>query len=398
MKSKEHDFHLVDPSPWPIAISAAILILALGLVGALHKQIFGMFCLVLGISAVSGVLFYWWRDVIREAIYDKCHTTIVKHGLKFAMYLFILSEVVFFIVFFCSFFKAWLDPVFLFEAFSPAKKVEWPPEGILPPDPWSLPFMNILILLLSGTTITWANHSLLENDKKSTIKMLSITILLGVFFIIVQAIEYHEASFSLQETGEKLIYTSNFYMITGFHCAHCVYLERGKASLHLRTICALSLPPDPGISKTGWAIISLNEKNNIEFLGGGTISTDGKLGTGERLHIIFEQLKKVIFQYSPNEAAVEKIFVNKNPKSSLTLGYARGVVILALKITKLTMNEYDANYVKKSITGNGHADKDQIIFMVKQIVKNLSIKCHHAADALAVAICHAYTKGSCFVE
>ncbi len=181
MKSKEHDFHLVDPSPWPIAISAAILIFALGLVGALHKQIFGMFCLVLGISAVSGVLFYWWRDVIREAIYDKCHTAIVKHGLKFAMYLFILSEVVFFIVFFCSFFKAWLDPVFLFEAFSPAKKVEWPPEGVLPPDPWSLPFMNTLILLLSGTTITWANHSLLKNDKKSMIKMLSITILLGVF-------------------------------------------------------------------------------------------------------------------------------------------------------------------------------------------------------------------------
>ncbi|MDX5518659.1 MAG: cytochrome c oxidase subunit 3, partial [Wolbachia endosymbiont of Andrena agilissima] len=109
-----------------------------------------------------------------------------------------------------------------FEAFSPAKKVEWPPEGILPPDPWSLPFMNTLILLLSGTTITWANHSLLKNDKKSMIKMLSITILLGVFFIIVQAIEYHEASFSLQETGEKLIYTSNFYMITGFHCAHVI--------------------------------------------------------------------------------------------------------------------------------------------------------------------------------
>lgn len=222
MKSKEHDFHLVDPSPWPIAISAAILVLALGLVGVFHKQISGIFGLVFGISAVSGVLFYWWRDVIREAIYDKCHTAIVKHGLKLAMYLFILSEVVFFIAFFCSFFKAWLDPVFLFEAFSPTKKVEWPPEGILPPDPWSLPFMNTLILLLSGTTITSAHHFLLANDKKSMIKMLSITILLGMFFIIVQAIEYHEASFSLRETGEKLIYTSNFYMITGFHCVHVI--------------------------------------------------------------------------------------------------------------------------------------------------------------------------------
>ncbi|MGL9758818.1 MAG: crossover junction endodeoxyribonuclease RuvC [Wolbachia sp.] len=155
---------------------------------------------------------------------------------------------------------------------------------------------------------------------------------------------------------------------------------------------------DPGISKTGWAIISLNEKNNIEFLGGSTISTGNKLDIGERLHIIFEQLKEVIFQYSPDEAAVEKIFVNKNPKSSLTLGYARAITILVLKMTKLSMSEYDANYIKKSITGNGHADKDQIIFMVKQVIKNLNVKCNHTADALAVAICHAYTKDSCFVK
>lgn len=155
---------------------------------------------------------------------------------------------------------------------------------------------------------------------------------------------------------------------------------------------------DPGISKTGWAIINLEEKNSIEFLGGGAISTDSKLGTGERLHIIFEELKKVIFLYSPNEAAVEKIFVNKNPKSSLTLGYARAIAILVLQMTDLPMNEYDANYIKKSITGNGHADKGQIIFMVKQIVKSSNIKCHHTADALATAICHAYTRNSCFIE
>lgn len=155
---------------------------------------------------------------------------------------------------------------------------------------------------------------------------------------------------------------------------------------------------DPGMSKTGWAVISLEEQNNIKFLDGGTISTDGKSGIGERLHIIFEQLKKVIFLYSPNEAAVEKIFINKNPKSSLTLGYARAIAILILRMTDLPMNEYDANYIKKSITGNGHADKGQIIFMVKQIVKSSNIKCHHTADALATAICHAYTRNSCFIE
>ncbi|NSM56701.1 crossover junction endodeoxyribonuclease RuvC [Wolbachia endosymbiont of Atemnus politus] len=155
---------------------------------------------------------------------------------------------------------------------------------------------------------------------------------------------------------------------------------------------------DPGISKTGWAVIDLNEKSGIEFLGSDTISTDSKLSIGERLRIIFEQLKEVVSLYSPSEAAVEKIFVNRNPKSSLTLGYARGIVILVLEITELTVNEYDANYVKKSITGNGHANKDQVIFMVKQIVKDLNIKCHHAADALAIAICHAYTRGSCCIR
>ncbi|QKX01096.1 cytochrome C oxidase subunit III [Wolbachia endosymbiont of Dipetalonema caudispina] len=222
MKAKEHDFHLVDPSPWPISISVAVLILIVGLISTLHKQTFGIFGLILGISTISVVLFYWWRDVIKEAIYDKCHTAIVKHGLRIAMYLFIFSEIIFFTAFFCSFFKAWLDPVFLFEAFSPINRVKWPPEGVIPPNPWSLPFINTLVLLLSGTTVISAHYFLLENDQKNTIKMLSITILLGVFFIIMQAIEYHEASFSLQETGEKLIYASNFYIITGFHCAHVV--------------------------------------------------------------------------------------------------------------------------------------------------------------------------------
>ncbi|MDD9331191.1 MAG: crossover junction endodeoxyribonuclease RuvC [Wolbachia sp.] len=153
---------------------------------------------------------------------------------------------------------------------------------------------------------------------------------------------------------------------------------------------------DPGMSKTGWAVISLSKRNNIEFLGGGAISTSSKLDAGERLHIIFDQLKKVISQHSPDEAAVEKIFINQNPKSSLTLGYARGIVILALKITNVSINEYDANYIKKSIVGNGHADKNQVIFMVKQMIKNVEVKCNHTADALATAICHAYSKNKAF--
>jgi crossover junction endodeoxyribonuclease RuvC len=148
---------------------------------------------------------------------------------------------------------------------------------------------------------------------------------------------------------------------------------------------------DPGISKTGWAIININEKYDIELLNSGTISTNNSQSIGERLQVIFEQLKHLISLHSPDLAAIEKIFVNKNPKTSLTLGYARGIAILMLNIAKVPVSEYDANFIKKSITGNGHADKGQIIFMVQQIIKNIDIKCHHAADALATAICHAYS-------
>ncbi len=203
-------------SPWPIVLSAAVLALVLGLVSTINNQFFGIPILALGAVALLGTLFYWWRDVIKEA---KFHT---RHDFSIAMYLFIFTEVIFFAVFFCSFFKAWFDPVFLFEAFSPVKKVRWPPEGISPPDPWSLPFMNTLTLLLSGTAITASHYYLRENDIKNASNMLLVTISLGIFFIIVQVIEYYEASFSLRETGEKLIYISNFYMITGMHCMHVI--------------------------------------------------------------------------------------------------------------------------------------------------------------------------------
>lgn len=150
---------------------------------------------------------------------------------------------------------------------------------------------------------------------------------------------------------------------------------------------------DPGISHTGWVVIKHNKGEGTNLLDSGTISTNSKDDIGERLCIIFRQLNKVVSTYLPSEAAIEKIFVNKkNPKSSLTLGYARGIVILALKIEKISINEYDANYIKKSITGNGHASKDQVMFMVKQIVKNVNLKCHHATDALATALCHIHCR------
>ncbi|UWI83178.1 cytochrome c oxidase subunit 3 [Wolbachia endosymbiont of Howardula sp.] len=219
MKNKTHDFHLVQPSPWPIFISIAILIFALGLVSTFRKQTLGVISLLIGICSISIVLMYWWLDIIKEAMYDHCHTPIVKSGLRYAMYLFLISEVVFFLTLFCSFFKAWLNPVFLFESFILTQPFKWSTQIGIPPNPWSLPLMNTLILLLSGTTVTWAKHSLLENDHHNMMKMLYITLLLGICFIIVQAIEYYEISLILQNTD---IYTSNFYVITGFHVLHVI--------------------------------------------------------------------------------------------------------------------------------------------------------------------------------
>ncbi len=146
---------------------------------------------------------------------------------------------------------------------------------------------------------------------------------------------------------------------------------------------------DPGIRSTGWSIIT-SEKHSIKLIENGSISVKHTLSISDRLLRIFSELNKIITSFSPDEAAIEEIFINKNPKSSVTLCYARGIALLSLKAAKLNIKEYKTNFVKKSITGNGHADKLQVMFMVKQITQSTDIKCHNSSDATAVAICHAY--------
>ncbi|CAI27456.1 Probable cytochrome c oxidase polypeptide III [Ehrlichia ruminantium str. Gardel] len=222
MKGKLHDYHLVNPSPWPLLFSITIIVTALGAVGTIRNFYMGKLLLLAGLTSVSITLYKWWKDVITEAIRDKCHTEIVKKGLRLAMAAFILSESMFFFVFFWSFFKAWLFPVYTFDNFIPGDLITWPPRNITPLDPWSLPFLNTIILLLSGCTLTWSHYSLINKDIGSVLKMLGATIVLGIIFSIFQAIEYTHTDFAFHETGEKAIYASNFYMITGFHGAHVI--------------------------------------------------------------------------------------------------------------------------------------------------------------------------------
>lgn len=215
-----HPYHLVNPSPWPLLTSFAILMFVVGGAFALHKQAIGHFLLLGGLVATSSCCFFWWRDVIREGIHDHAHTEKVRLGLRVGMVLFIVSEIMFFFAFFWAYFGAAfypLAPVSPDDVWTMGAGV-WPPADIITFDPFDLPFMNTLILLLSGTTVTWAHAALLEGNQKDLVRGLTCTVALGVLFSICQAYEYSHAAFGLKD-GK---YASTFYLATGFHGIHVI--------------------------------------------------------------------------------------------------------------------------------------------------------------------------------
>ncbi|MFZ4762076.1 MAG: cytochrome c oxidase subunit 3 [Alphaproteobacteria bacterium] len=204
-----HPYHLVRPSPWPLLAALSAGALAGGAVMAMHEE--GNWLLIAGFLGVLGVMFGWWRDVLFEAVKEKVHTPIVRIGFRYGMALFIASEVMFFAAFFWAFFKSALFP-------SAAIQGVWPPPSIHTFDPFHFPLLMTLILLLSGCTVTWAHHALIEGNKKAAITALKITVALGFSFSLLQAYEYHHASFGLKDT----IYAATFYMATGFHGLHVI--------------------------------------------------------------------------------------------------------------------------------------------------------------------------------
>ena len=202
--TQKHPYHLVDPSPWPLLSSFAAGLLAVGAVLYMHGH--GAWVLKAGTLSVVACMVFWWRSVLREANVGKHHTPVVQIGLRYGMVLFIASEVMFFVAFFWAYFDNAIFP----------KGGIWPPKGIIPFDPFDLPFLNTMILLLSGTTVTWAHHALLHGDRKGTINGLAATVGLGVLFLFCQAFEYSHAAFGLKDG----IYASTFYLATGFHGFH----------------------------------------------------------------------------------------------------------------------------------------------------------------------------------
>jgi crossover junction endodeoxyribonuclease RuvC len=151
----------------------------------------------------------------------------------------------------------------------------------------------------------------------------------------------------------------------------------------------LILGIDPGLQRTGWGVIAVSG-NHLSFIACGVITSAKDAPLPTRLKEINEGLVAAISKHNPDEAAVEETFVNMNGASTLKLGQARGAILLTLSLSGLSVAEYSANLVKKSVVGSGHADKNQIAMMVKTLLPASNAKKADAADALAVAICHAH--------
>jgi len=212
-----HPYHLVDPSPWPLLGAFSGGVLAVGMVLLMHDVT--PWLVPVGVLLVLLTMFVWWRDVIREAVHEGHHNKVVQLGLRYGMILFIASEVMFFSAFFWAFFDASLFP----DEAKQFARVEatggvWPPAGVEVFDAFHLPFLNTMILLLSGCTVTWAHHALIHGDRSGLLQGLGLTVLLGVLFTTIQAYEYSHAAFGFSDG----IYSSTFYMATGFHGFHVI--------------------------------------------------------------------------------------------------------------------------------------------------------------------------------
>ncbi len=234
----KHDYHIVEPSPWPFVGSLSAFVMAVGAVifmkglvgpdaGAMSAAFFAAgspWIMLVGFVGVLYTMGGWWRDVIKESAAGD-HTPVVQIGLRYGMILFILSEVMFFVAWFWMFFEGAIfhearalgvERGWNTEGLGLEGWASWPPPGIQTFDAWHIPFLNTLILLTSGTTITWAHHAMQHGNRGEAKAGLALTIVLGICFSLLQVYEYSIAYFDF---GGSL-YGATFFMATGFHGAH----------------------------------------------------------------------------------------------------------------------------------------------------------------------------------
>lgn len=217
-----HPFHLVDKSPWPLLSAFSVISLVSGTAKWFHTFNIDLFLLALLTTII--IIVQWWRDVTREGTFQGLHTKLVGSGLRWGIILFITSEVLFFVSFFWAFFHRSLAPTVEIGAV-------WPPLGIKPFNPFQIPLLNTAILLGSGVTVTWAHHAIIDGNLTQAKQGLLVTVLLGLYFSGLQALEYFEAPFTIADA----IYGSTFFIATGFHGLHVII---GTVFL---TVCLLRL-------------------------------------------------------------------------------------------------------------------------------------------------------------
>ena len=206
-----HPFHLVSPSPWPIITSISLFILPTTGVLTMHGFHHALDFLSSGLLLVILSMSFWFRDVISEATYLGNHTLAVQRGLNMGVALFIVSEGLFFLAIFWTFFHSALSPGIEMGA-------QWPPKGIDSINPFELPLLNTVILLSSGFTVTYAHHSLIQGYRKGSLYGTVFTVMLALIFTALQGLEYTVSFFTISDST----YGSCFYFGTGFHGLHVI--------------------------------------------------------------------------------------------------------------------------------------------------------------------------------
>lgn len=214
---KYHNWHIVNLSPWPLFVAWDLFILPIGLVCFFQGYKYGLFIFFFGFLFLFILLFNWFRDIVIEGTIEGYHTKCVKRSFVIIFLLFIFSEVMFFVAFFWAYFHSNLAPTHNLGLI-------WPPKGCLSLmiHPFDFPFLNTLLLLLSGFTLTLGHHYLKAEDtienRNNVFYSFLVTIGLGVIFMIIQCIEYVTANFNISYN----IWGSTFYMCTGFHGFHVI--------------------------------------------------------------------------------------------------------------------------------------------------------------------------------
>nr|YP_009092373.1 cytochrome c oxidase subunit III [Orthogonalys pulchella]AIC37438.1 cytochrome c oxidase subunit III [Orthogonalys pulchella] len=208
-KNFNHPFHMVSVSPWPLLVSLNLLLMMMSFIYYLQEFELSYF-LILLISLIL-LMYQWWRDVVRESLYQGEHTIFIVKMLKLGMFLFILSELFFFVSFFWSYFHFYLSPSIDIGSM-------WPPKGVKIFNPMNIPLLNTVILISSGVTLTYSHYNIIMLKYYKSMFWLFFTILLGLYFSVLQWFEYEESYFSMWDS----VYGSNFFLMTGFHGLHVI--------------------------------------------------------------------------------------------------------------------------------------------------------------------------------